>query len=148
LVLVWNAFMPYPQVPSFKSFELMTMANFNAALNYGPAMRAIGNSLMIGFAAGILATLIGGAIFWATLLLKTMLGVVGVIEQLAMPPIAIPGMITVVGLLWLYLLLPLPIYGTPWILLIAYVTILLPYAVRICSSGLTQIHQELEEAST
>jgi iron(III) transport system permease protein len=147
LVLVWNAFMPYPQVPSFKSLEVITMANFNAALNYGPAMRAIGNSLMLGLGAGILATLIGGAIAWTTLRLKAKGRMVGLLEQLAMTPIAVPGMITGVGLLWLYLVLPLPIYGTPWILLIAYVTILLPFAVRICSSGLTQIHQELEEAS-
>src|SRR3546814_16846244 len=44
------------------------------------------------------------------------------------------------------LVLPIPIYGTHWILLLAYVAIHLPFAVRICSSGLAQLHPELEEA--
>src|SRR3546814_15905693 len=44
------------------------------------------------------------------------------------------------------LVLPIPIYGTHWILLLAYVAIHLPFAGRICSSGLAQLHPELEEA--
>jgi iron(III) transport system permease protein len=61
-------------------------------------------------------------------------------------PIAMPGMIVGVSMLWFYLMIPLPIYGTSLILLIAYVTLHLPYAVRICAAGLSQIHRELEEA--
>jgi iron(III) transport system permease protein len=64
-----------------------------------------------------------------------------------MAPVAIPGLIVGVSLVWLYLVLPVPVYGTPWILLIAYVTLHLPYAVRIVSSGLGHIHPELEEAA-
>jgi iron(III) transport system permease protein len=148
LVLVWNAFVPFPQVPSLKALQTLTTANLINAMNYGPAMRAVGNSLMLGIGAGLLSTLIGGAIAWCALRLKTKRRMIAVLEQLAMTPIAIPGMITGVGLLWLYLVLPINIYGSPWILLIAYVTLFLPFAVRICSSGLSQIHQELEEAST
>src|SRR5215208_8516874 len=57
-----------------------------------------------------------------------------------------PGLIVGVSLMWTYLFLPVPLYGTIWILLLAYVTLMLPYAVRICGSGLSQLHQELEEA--
>jgi iron(III) transport system permease protein len=70
---------------------------------------------------------------------------IAALDQLATAPIAAPGMIVGVSLLWVYLLLPLPIYGTPWLLLIAYVTLHLPYAVRICASGIAQLHTELEE---
>jgi len=68
------------------------------------------------------------------------------LDQLATAPLAIPGMIFGVGLAWLYLVLPVPIYGTRWILLLAYIAIHLPFAVRICHSGLSQLHPELEEA--
>jgi iron(III) transport system permease protein len=44
--------------------------------------------------------------------------------------------------------LPIPIYGTPWILLLAYITLHLPYALRICGSAISQIHPELEEAAS
>lgn len=57
-----------------------------------------------------------------------------------------PGMIIGVSLLWFYLVVPLPIYGTGWLFLIAYVTLHLPYAVRICASGMSQLHPDLEEA--
>ena len=146
-VLVWNAFLPYPQAPSLASLKLMTSQNFAAALNYGPAQRAVMNSIYLGLAAGVITTVIGVLIAWGSLRLKTHRRVVALVDQLATAPIAMPGMIFGVGLVWLYLVLPLPIYGTPVILLIAYVAIHLPFAVRICSSGLSQLHPELEEAS-
>jgi iron(III) transport system permease protein len=49
--------------------------------------------------------------------------------------------------MWLYLTLPIPVYGTLWILMIAYVSKYMPICMRACSAALTQVHQELEEAS-
>jgi iron(III) transport system permease protein len=144
-VLVWNAFMPYPQVPTLESLRLATAKNFAAALDYGPAKRAVLNSLLLGVGAGLVATVLGVLIAWCSVRLKRQ-RLIEMLDQLAMAPIAIPGMIFGVSLLWLYLVLPIPVYGTLWILLIAYVTLHLPFAVRICMSGLAQLHRELEEA--
>lgn len=147
LVLVWNAVMPYPQAPSFASLERITFANFRAALEYGPAIDALINSLYLGFAAGALATVLGGLIAWCTVRLRKPAWALSTLDQIATVPIAMPGMIVGVSLLWFYLLVPLPIYGTGWLFLIAYVTLHLPYAVRICASGIAQLHPELEEAA-
>ena len=57
-------------------------------------------------------------------------------------------MIVGAGILVAYLMLPIPIYNTIWILLVAYVTLYLPYGMRFASSGITQIHRELEEAAS
>ena len=146
-VLVWNAFLPYPQAPSFASIALLTTKNFAAALDYGPTKRAIVNSLMLGAGAGIIATVLGALIAWLSLRMRTARGWVALLDQLATAPLAIPGMIFGVGLAWLFLVVPAPIYGTRWILLIAYVALHLPFAVRICMSGLAQLHPELEEAA-
>lgn len=145
-VLVWNAFLPYPQPPSFASIKLMTMANFTAALQYESAVRALVNSLELGLAAGIITTLLGGLIAWTTLRLRRPRLLLALLDQFATIPIAVPGLLVGVSLLWFYLIVPLPIYGTKWILLIAYVTLHLPYATRICGAGLSQLHAELEEA--
>jgi iron(III) transport system permease protein len=145
-VLVWNAFLPYPQAPSIDSIRLLTTKNFAAALDYEPAKRAVLNSLVLGFGAGVIATVLGALIAWMTLRLKTASRWMALIDQLATAPLAIPGVIFGIGLAWLYLVLPVPIYGTRWILLLAYVAIHLPFAVRICLSGLSQLHPELEEA--
>jgi iron(III) transport system permease protein len=52
------------------------------------------------------------------------------------------------SILFTYLVVPIPIYNTIWILFVAYVTLCLPYGMRFASSGITQIHRELEEAAS
>jgi len=146
MVLVWNAFLPFPQAPSRQAFDLLTLKNFSDALSYGPAIRAVVNSLWIGLAAGVVTTLLGAAIAWTVVRYQRPRLALALLDQMATLTIATPGMIVGVSLLWFYLLVPLPIYGTPWLLLIAYITLHLPYAVRICVSGLSQLHKELEEA--
>jgi iron(III) transport system permease protein len=146
-VFVWNAFMPFPQAPSVESLKFFTFRNFAAALNYGPAVRALTNSLMLGVLAGVVTTALGGLIAWSTLREPGPKWLRGLLDQLATLPVAMPGLIVGVSLMWTFLFLPIPLYGTIWVLLIAYVILFLPYAVRICSSGISQLHQELEEAA-
>jgi iron(III) transport system permease protein len=146
LVFVWNAFMPFPQAPSVESLKFATLRNFGAALNYGPALRALANSILLGSLAGVVTTALGGVIAWCALRVRRPRWLVGLLDQLATLPVAMPGLMVGVSLMWTYLFLPVPLYGTIWILLLAYVTLMLPYAVRICGSGLSQLHHELEEA--
>jgi iron(III) transport system permease protein len=146
LVLIWSSFMPFPQPPSMAALGRLTLQNFPAALDYGPAKRAVVNSVILGLGAGVLTTLLGAAIAW--FLLRTrQKRLAALIDQLATAPIALPGILVGVSLLWMYIVIPLPIYGTGWILLIAYITLHIPYSVRICVSALSQIHRELEEAA-
>lgn len=146
LVLLWNAFIPFSQLPSRAAFKLMSLKNFHAALHYGPAIQAVSNSVVLGLAAGVITTVLGCLIAWCIVRLKGPRLALAWLDQMATVPIAMPGLIVGVSVLWFYLLLPLPIFGSLWILLIAYVTLHLPYAVRICSTGLAQLHYELEEA--
>jgi iron(III) transport system permease protein len=69
------------------------------------------------------------------------------LDSLAFTPIAIPHVIIGASVLFAYLMLPIPVYNTIWILLIAYVTLYLPYGMRFISGGLLQIHRELEEVA-
>jgi iron(III) transport system permease protein len=147
LVLLWNAFMPFPQAPSLASIHLLGLKNFTAAWDYGPAQRAFRNSLLLGAASGVAATLLGAAIAWCNMRVGRYRRLIALMDQLAATPVALPGLVVGMGLTWFYLEVPLPIYGTPIILFLAYVTLHLPYAVRICSSGLAQLHPELEEAA-
>src|SRR5258707_15542244 len=70
-----------------------------------------------------------------------------VLDSLAFMPVAIPHVIIGAAVLFAYLMLPIPVYNTIWILLIAHVTMYLPYGMRFISSGLTQIHKDLEESA-
>ena len=146
LVLVWNSFMPYPQSPSIASLHEITLKNYSLAWNYGPAKRAVANSILLGIGAGMITTLIGALIAWASVRTRAARQLVVVLDELATIPIAIPGLIVGVSLLWMALMAPRALYGSYWILLFAYIVLHLPYSVRICSSGLNQIYPELEEA--
>jgi iron(III) transport system permease protein len=72
------------------------------------------------------------------------------LDGLATVPIAVPSIVLGVGVLYWYLVAPLPfhLYGTLIILVIAFVTIGLPYGMRYLGPGIAQISDELEEAAT
>jgi iron(III) transport system permease protein len=58
-------------------------------------------------------------------------------------------MVLGVGLLWAYAFLPGPfaLYGTRWALLLAYLTLSLPLAVRTMAGAFSRIGPDLEECS-
>jgi iron(III) transport system permease protein len=94
------------------------------------------------------ATIVAGLTFvMAWVALRSVPRYGWILDAIAFTPIAIPGVIVGAGILVAYLMLPIPVYNTIWILLIAYVTMYLPYGMRFSSSGLTQIHKELEEVA-
>jgi iron(III) transport system permease protein len=49
------------------------------------------------------------------------------------------------AMIWAYIVLP--VWGTLWVLVIAYMTLFMPYGVRALGSTIIQIHPELEESS-
>lgn len=67
------------------------------------------------------------------------------LEQITTMPVAIPGIVMGLGLIWGYIIWP--IWGTIWILVLAYLTIFMPYGVRALGANVVQIHHELEESS-
>ena len=69
------------------------------------------------------------------------------LDALAFTPIAIPSVIIGASILFAYIMIPIHVYNTIWILLIAYVTLYMPYGMRFASGGLVQIHKELEEVA-
>jgi iron(III) transport system permease protein len=109
---------------------------------------AMRNSLVTAFSAGLIVTALSAVIAYLTV--KTRIRGRGVLDVLATVPIAVPGVVMGVGILYFYLAAPLPVhlYGTLIILVIAFVTITLPYAMRYIVPGMAQIKDELEEAAT
>jgi iron(III) transport system permease protein len=71
------------------------------------------------------------------------------IETLAWLPWMMPGMVLGVGFLWGFAIIPGPIqiYGTVWALLLAYITLGTPLAVRIMNGTFAQLSFDIEESS-
>jgi iron(III) transport system permease protein len=127
--------------------DMLTLQHYRDVWESRLIFRALSNTLLLGF-AGATATMLLGSLV-AYVVVRTRLPVRRVLEVLAWLPWMMPGMVLAVGLLWAYALLPGPIalYGTRWALLIAYVTLSLPLAVRTMAGALSRISADLEECS-
>jgi iron(III) transport system permease protein len=143
--LVWQSFFRNLAQPFFSSAEHVTLDNYDFILSYPIFLAAVKTSVLL---AAMAATIVAGLTFVMAWIAQRSLPRYGfILDVLAFAPIAIPGVIVGAGILVAYLMLPIPIYNTIWILLVAYVTLYLPYGMRFASSGITQIHRELEEAA-
>jgi len=125
--------------------DLLTGRNFARLPEIEPNLiPALRNSL---FLAALSATLVVVfAVLLGRIILRRRDVVSRLIEQVAMLPVGLPGMVFAVGLLAAYIRPPLILYGTPYILLIAYVTLFLPVGVRASTASLRQLDPALEEA--
>lgn len=131
----------------FYRWNMLTVEHYRAVWDNRLFWRALGNTLLLGLMGATATMLLGGIV--AYVVVRTRFRVRRALEVLAWLPWMMPGMVLGVGLLWAYAWMPGPIqlYGTLWALLVAYVTLGTPLAVRIMSGAFAQLAWELEECS-
>jgi iron(III) transport system permease protein len=143
VTLIWQSFFRNLAQPFVFTSARAALDNYEFILSYPIFLAAVKTSVLL---AAMAATIVAGLTFVMAWIAQRSLPRYGfVLDALAFAPIAIPGVIVGAGILIAYLMLPIPIYNTIWILLVAYVTLYLPYGMRFASSGIAQIHRELEE---
>ena len=143
LMLVWVSLLPFFQPVSAAAFKLIGLNNYRTVLASGQLELVI-NTLVVSVATATIAvalTFIG-----AWLAVRRAPGG-WLIERLATIPLVFPGLILGIAVMQVFLRIPIPLYGTLGILIWAFVINYLPYGMRYCSSGMLQIHRELEEAA-
>jgi iron(III) transport system permease protein len=145
LTLVWQSFYRNLAQPFIANSGTASLDNYRFILHYPIFVDAVQTSVMLAAMAATLIVALTFVMAWIALRAVPRSG--WVLDSLAFTPIAIPHVIVGASVLFAYLMLPIPVYNTIWILLIAYVTMYLPYGMRFISSGLTQIHKELEESA-
>ena len=143
--LIWQSFFRNLAQPFFSSGASATLDNYDFILSYPIFLSAVKTSVILAAMAATIVAVLTFVMAWIAQRALPRYGFI--LDALAFAPIAIPGVIVGAGILVAYLMLPIPIYNTIWILLVAYVTLYLPYGMRFASSGITQIHRELEEAA-
>jgi len=145
LVLLLVALLPYYHVPTWQTWQNLTLDNFRYIWDTSRVHRAFANSLFLALVGASVCMLLAALTSYITV--RTKIAARGLLEGLVFIPWAIPGTALALGLLWAYVDFPIPVYATIWIIMIAYVTRFLPYGLRAVSSTIIQIHKELEEAS-
>lgn len=146
LALLATSFSRHMVALSPEAFKNFSLDEYRFVFRYPIIVRAFRNSVILAFSSATIVMLLTSIIAWITV--RTKIPGKWMLDAVTFIPIAIPGVIMGVSMIFVYLTLPIPIYGTLWIILVAYVTLYLPYGVRVTSATMVQIHKELEEAST
>ena len=146
LTLGWQSLFRTVAIPFMPTTSPVTLANYEFILTYPIFLTAVKTSVLLG---AMTATFVVALTFVGAWLAHRGGNRFGwLLDALAFSPVAIPGVIVGASVLFAYLMMPwLAIYNTIWILLVAYITLYLPYGMRFAASGITQIHKELEEAA-
>lgn len=143
---VYLALVPFFTVTS-KTLPPMSLENFQTALAYPGTVDAIGNSLTVAAEVSLLTIVVG--VIVSLVGLKTRVRFRRVADLVGTLPIAFPPLIFSVALLITFLSVPgmVAFYNTVALLLLAMVVVFLPYALRVISSAVIGIDDQLIEAS-
>ena len=131
----------------FYSLDMLTLEHYRAVLDNREFWRAFWNTMTLGVLGATATMVLCGIVAYVTA--RTRWRGRRLIDVLAWLPWMMPGMVLGVGFLWGFAMLPgpIPIYGTIWALLLAYMTLGTPIAVRIMSGAYQQLSYDLEECS-
>lgn len=123
----------------------LTLQNFAYVLKFEAARRAIANSLFLAAAAATVTMFVGVIISYMHV--KARLRGSRLLDFLATIPYAVPHTVLAIAMILAYARPPVSLYGTLWIILVAYLAVYLPFAVRTTHATLQQVHDSLEEAA-
>jgi iron(III) transport system permease protein len=148
VMLIWSSLLPSYRPPSWAALRTVSFHNYGTLFSSPTLLDAVRNTAITALSAGVIVTVLTAVVAYLTT--KTKIKGRFLLDGLATVPIAVPSIVLGVGVLYWYLVAPLPfhLYGTLTILVIAFVTIGLPYGMRYLGPGLAQISDELEEAAS
>jgi iron(III) transport system permease protein len=131
----------------FYQADMLTLDHYRNVWDNREFWRALGNTMLLGFLGATATMVLGGIVAYITT--RTRWHGRRLIDILAWLPWMMPGMVLGIGFLWGFAILPhaIPIYGTLWALLLAYVALGTPVAVRVTSGAYAQIATDIEECS-
>jgi iron(III) transport system permease protein len=147
-VTILTSLVPFYSAVDGNPFKHFTADNYRAVFTTDSVTSGIITSGLFGLVVAVGVVLVAGVLAYVSL--KTNSRFRRVCEMIAMAPIAVPALVYSVGLLLTALSVPLLrdyLYQTKYLMFIASVIVFLPITMRVLSSALIQIQDELLEAS-
>lgn len=145
LVLLWSSLQTYYAVPSLEALQNVSLASYQAVLDFPSVGTAVWNSTLLALASASAVMFLTAVICW--IVLRTQIRGRWLLDNIATMPLVMPGIVLGLSVMICYLTIGGGIYGTVWILLIAYMTRFMPYGMRFNSTAMLKIHKELEESA-
>jgi iron(III) transport system permease protein len=131
----------------FYQLDMLTLDHYRNVWASREVWRALGNTMLLGLVGASATMVLGGIVAYVAA--RTRWRGRRLIDALAGLPWLMPGIVLGIGFLWGFAMLPgwMPIYGTLWALLLAYIALATPVAVRVMTSAYAQLSFDLEECS-
>ena len=146
LALLWTSFLPFAMPPSAEALGQLTLASYARMAQTPRLVTSLVNTVIVGLASATIVMLLVAVCAW--LVNRSRLRARVILDYLTVAPLTFPGIVLGLALLVIYLRVPLPIYNTLAIIVLALVTRYVPFGMRYASTGLLQIHPELEESAS
>lgn len=123
----------------------LTLANYHDIFFQQLTVReAILNTVLYSGATALVCVFMGLCVAYAVQ--RRITPWPGVVQFLALAPVAVPGLILAIGLYAAYAGPPFSLYGTGTLIVVAFTTRFLPIAVTACAAAVRSLNPELEEA--
>jgi iron(III) transport system permease protein len=131
----------------FYQIDMLTLDHYRDVFGNRAFWNAFSNTMLLVVVGATATMALGGIVAYVTT--RTRWRGRRLIDVLAWLPWMMPGMVLGIGFLWGFATLPhaIPIYGTLWALLLAYMALGTPVAVRVASGAYQQIATDIEECS-
>ena len=143
LTLLWTSLLRFYEVPSLEALKQLTFANYQTVIGLNVVKRAVGNTIILMLSTATISMVLASIISWYSIRRQTRW--TRWLDAMAFTPMAVPGIVMGVAVLLVYIHTPL--YGTIWIIVLAQVTVSLPFGTRTMNGALVQIHKDLENAA-
>jgi len=142
--LLWLSLMPFTQTISLNGLKALTLENYDLVFHSGFYLDLAWKTWVMS--AGAATLVMAVTVLSAWLVVRRRPGAF-LLDGLATVPLVFPGIVLGVAMIQILLAAPVPVYGTIWAFVIAFAIRYLPYGMRYASSGILQVHPELEEAA-
>ena len=143
LTLLWTSLLRFYEVPSLQAMKQLTFENYQTVIGLNVVKRAVGNTIILMLSTATISMVLASIISWYSIRRQTRW--TRWLDAMAFTPMAVPGIVMGVAVLLAYIHTPL--YGTIWIIVLAQVTVSLPFGTRTMNGALVQIHKDLENAA-
>jgi iron(III) transport system permease protein len=129
------------------SFDALSLQNFNELLAKPEATSAIVNSVTFAVAAVAITLPLSFVVACVLIRGRRYRAIRVILDFLVSMPLGIPAVIFGAGFLITYTSGPFQLYGTPWVMILAYVTLMIPFATRMQLSTLVAMGSGYIEAA-
>jgi iron(III) transport system permease protein len=148
VITILTSIVPFYSAVNGNPFHNFTLDNFRAVYTTPEVLKGIETSGLLALGVAVGVVFVAGLL--AVVALKTRSRFRRVCEFVAMAPIAMPALVYSVGLLLTVLSVPglaRIAYGSKGLMYVAEIVVFIPVTMRLISSALIQVGDELIEAS-